>query len=467
MFKKILCAVLCLCIVLSLCSCGGGTVIATYEGLELDSAMYALHLAIEKRAVEEYYYYYYQTDISSKPAFWDEYYNEELKMTWTDYVENEFCNMLVAMKFCKDHDIKLTDESANADMEALLEDYVKTAGSKDLLNLELARYGADYDMLVEYLKCYQYINLMKEYLVEDGTFTAGDDEIMEVLNEYWKFDYMLYETVDSNSKPIVDSDITTEQAKEFFLSDYVTVKHILYVTSNLSDDKKAEKKAKAEANLQSILDGKAEFEDFKADNEDRGFEYTFTYGTMTEAFEEAAYDMEPGEVRLVETIYGYHLMLKEELKEEAFTDMESEVKAAVTAKRIQKEAEAMLEKLESGEAEFKKAEKDEYRFGEGMMVHKEDDTVPKELYETLKNTKVGEYAIYRYGSYGFYIFKHVEFDQADVDEYGDDVSVSIINEKFTEYLASLAGMVEVNREEMSKYDIKTVRSFFSKTEETK
>ena len=467
MFKKILCAVLCLCIVLSLCSCGGGTVIATYEGLELDSAMYALHLAIEKRAVEEYYYYYYQTDISSKPAFWDEYYNEELKMTWSDYVENEFCNMLVAMKFCKDHDIKLTDESANADMEALLEDYVKTAGSKDLLNLELARYGADYDMLVEYLKCYQYINLMKEYLVEDGTFTAGDDEIMEVLNEYWKFDYMFFETVDSNSKPIVDSDITTEQAKEFFLSDYVTVKHILYVTSNLSDDKKAEKKAKAEANLQSILDGKAEFEDFKADNEDGGYEYTFTHGKMTAPFEEAAYDMEPGEVRLVETTYGYHLMLKEELNEAAFTNMESEVKAAVTAKRIQKEAEAMLEKLESGEAEFKKAEKDEYRFGEGMMVHKENYTVDEDLYKTLKDTKVGEYAIYRYGPYGFYIFKHVEFDQADVDEYGDDVSVSIINEKFTEYLASLAGMVEVNREELSKYDIKTVRSFFSKTEETK
>jgi hypothetical protein len=102
-----------------------------------------------------------------------------------------------------------------------------------------------------------------------------------------------------------------------------------------------------------------------------------------------------------------------------------------------------------------------------MMVHKENYTVDEELYKTLKDTKVGEYAIYRYGPYGFYIFKHVEFDQADVDEYGDDVSVSIINEKFTEYLASLAGMVEVNREEMSKYDIKTVRSFFSKTEETK
>ena len=110
MFKKVLCALLCAVLLLSLCACNSVD-IATYEGMTLDSSMYALHLAIEKRAIQEYLYYYYQMDISSTPAFWDEYYDQDNKITWTDYVQTEFCNMLVAMKFCKEHGISMSDEN--------------------------------------------------------------------------------------------------------------------------------------------------------------------------------------------------------------------------------------------------------------------------------------------------------------------------------------------------------------------
>ena len=126
MFKKILCALLCAVLLLSLCACNSVD-IATYEGMTLDSSMYALHLAIEKRAIQEYLYYYYKMDISSTPAFWDEYYDQDNKITWTDYVQTEFCNMLVAMKFCKDHGISMSDESIAADIDELIQDYIKTA----------------------------------------------------------------------------------------------------------------------------------------------------------------------------------------------------------------------------------------------------------------------------------------------------------------------------------------------------
>lgn len=461
MFKKVFCALVCVVLMLSLCACQASPVIATYEGMSLDSSMYALHLAVEKRAVQEYLYYYYQMDISNTPAFWDEYYDEENQITWTDYINTEFCNMLIAMEFCKEHGISVNDESVAEDIDQLVQDYVDEAGSKDLLNIELAQYGADYDMLVEYLRSYQYINLMQEYLVSDGTLAVSDAEVLEYLSDYWNFDYILFETLDSAGKPMVDKDITDEQAKEFFLSNYVTVKHVLYLTQNLSEDKKAEKKDKAQAALEAIQSGEKEFEDFKKDNEDSNLEYIFTYGKMVSEFEKAAFEMQPGETRVVETAYGYHLMMKEELDVAVFDKMVSDVKAAVTASRIKAETEVFLEKLKNGEEEFKKSEDDSYKYGENMVVNKEDDTVSKDLYELFKSTEVGDYFMYQYGSYGYYIFKRVEFDDADVKEFSENISATILGEKFTKYINELAKSVEINEEEMAKFDIKTVRSFFS------
>jgi hypothetical protein len=96
-----------------------------------------------------------------------------------------------------------------------------------------------------------------------------------------------------------------------------------------------------------------------------------------------------------------------------------------------------------------------------MVVNKEDDTMGKDLYELFKSTEMGDYFMYQYGSYGYYIFKRVEFDEKDVKEYSEKVSATILGEKFTKYINELAKSVEINEAEMAKYDIKTVRSFFS------
>lgn len=466
MLKKIICLLLCALMAFALCACNGKSVtIATYEGQSLNSAMYALHLAIEKRAIEEYIYYYSGMDISSTPAFWDEYYNEELGLTWADYIETEFCNMLVAMQFCKNHNLSVTDESVTAEIDELLQSYIDTAGSKDLLNLELAEYGANYNMLVEYLNCYQYITLMQDYLVSDGTLVASDAEIIEFLSDYYNFDYIFYSTLDENYESIVYEDITSEQAQEYFLSNYVTVKHILYLTEDCTDEEKQEKADKAQANLAAIQAGTAEFSDFESDNEDSNIEYTFTYGTMVSAFETAAYEMEIGETRVVETEYGYHLMLKEVLDETQFEDIEDEVIVAMSAQRIKDEALDLLAKLESGEAEFVESEEEAYEYGESLVIGKEDTSIPSAMLALMSETEIGEYCFYAYGSYGYYIFKHVEFDDDDIDTYGDSISSTIISEKFTNYMADLAKSVVINTEEMSKYDIKTVRSFFSEETE--
>lgn len=466
MLKKVLCTLLCVLVVLSLCACSKSPVIASYEGQSLNSAMYALHLAIEKRAIEEYYYYASGMDISSTPAFWDEIYDEKNGLTWADYVEAEFCNMLIAMQFCKEHGLNVTDESVSAEIDSLIESYIETAGSKDLLNLELAEYGADYDMLVEYLNYYQYINVMRDYLSTDGTLAVSDDEVIDYLSDYYNYDYIFFNTLDENNKAIVFEDITTEQAEEYFHSNYVTVKHILYLTNDLDDDKKQEKKEKAEANLAAIQAGTAAFSDFEDDNEDSNIEYTFTYGTMVSQFEEAAYDMEVGETRVVETAYGYHLMLKEELDSEKFEEIESDVKAAMSSQRIKAQAKELLDKIKSGEAKFEKSEDEEYEYYEGFVVSKTDTSLPSDMIKQMGETAVGDYFLYTYGSYGYFIFKHVEFDEDDIEAYSETVSSILVDEKFTEYMTELSKSVVINTEEMSKFDIKTVRSFFSDEAET-
>ena len=68
---------------------------------------------------------------------------------------------------------------------------------------------------------------------------------------------------------------------------------------------------------------------------------------------------------------------------------------------------------------------------------------------------------YPYRSYGYYIFRRVDFDEKDLSTYGDSVREILVGEKFTDYMTDLIASVEINQEEMDKYDIKTVASFLS------
>ena len=462
MLKKIMCAVLCAAMLLSLCSCSGGTVIASYKGNTLDSAMYSLHLAIEKEAIVQYYYTYYSVDISDTPEFWDEYYDKENNITWTDYINIDFCNMLVAMAFCEEHDISLSDEDVKKQIDDLLADYVESAGSKELLTIKLSEYGADYDMLEKYLYSYQCISLMQDYLADNGTITVTDDDVYEYLGQYWNFDYILFEAVDANNDPIIDESITEDEALAYFLSDFVRVRHILYKTADMDDDEKAALLADVTDKMNKITSGEAEYSDYEKETEDSNVEYTFTHDVMVDEFEDAAYDMEIGELRIVETSFGYHLMLKEELPAEEFEEYSDDVIAAMSALKIRAEAEKLLENIKSGDAEFAASENGEYEFCESIVVGEGDEkNFDADLFEFFKTSEIGDMYLYPYRSYGYYIFRRVDFDEKDLSTYGDSVREILVGEKFTDYMTDLIASVEINQEEMDKYDIKTVASFLS------
>ncbi len=105
---------------------------------------------------------------------------------------------------------------------------------------------------------------------------------------------------------------------------YVRVKHLLFSTLDadrqpLPEDEKADKRAAAEdalKQLQAAADKEAAMDALMPMSEDPGSAYytdgyTFGKGKMVQEFEDAAYALSEGELSgVVETSYGYHILLR-------------------------------------------------------------------------------------------------------------------------------------------------------------
>ena len=129
-----------------------------------------------------------------------------------------------------------------------------------------------------------------------------------------------------------------ETLKVFEEDEYVRAKHILIMfpdgegeDGEMTDEQKAATLAKANEVLDKV-NAMADISEFdaliKEYNEDPGMEsnpngYYFTKGQMVAPFEESAYSLGEGETSgLVETNYGYHILLKLPLNDEAIYDSE-------------------------------------------------------------------------------------------------------------------------------------------------
>lgn len=208
--------------------------------------------------------------------------------------------LLAAEALFEYHNLSLTKTQTN-DIDKAIRDLVnsdKYGKSSAKLNDTLAKYSINMDILKEIRIIEKKYNVLREYL-----FTG---------------------------KSAKENNFTDEDLKIAFLeaySNYVRVKHILVMTTSdkkdeegnaieLTEEELAAKKAYADDIYAQIKSGKA-IEEFYSVTDDPGNNeknnpdgYFFTYGEMVSEFETAAFEMKDGEVRIVKTDYGYHIMQK-------------------------------------------------------------------------------------------------------------------------------------------------------------
>lgn len=116
---------------------------------------------------------------------------------------------------------------------------------------------------------------------------------------------------------------TDDEIEKYLDENYITAKHILFMTSDpytgvsLSDEEIARKKALAEDTLKKIKAGE-DFDKYMLElGEDPGVKsnpdgYLFTRGDMVKSFEDAAFALKIGAVSgIVESEYGYHIIKRE------------------------------------------------------------------------------------------------------------------------------------------------------------
>lgn len=146
---------------------------------------------------------------------------------------------------------------------------------------------------------------------------------------------------------------TDEELKKFYdenaeTYEKVTVKHVLLMTIDsttnepLPQDKQDAAKKKAEEVLAKVKSG-ANIADLAKQysedpgSKDSGGEYTFGKGEMVKEFEDWAFAAKPGDVGIVKTSYGYHVMKFE--KKLGFEDLKETIKSNFVGKKFNEQVE--------------------------------------------------------------------------------------------------------------------------------
>ncbi|MGK2944951.1 MAG: peptidylprolyl isomerase, partial [Desulfuromonadales bacterium] len=139
---------------------------------------------------------------------------------------------------------------------------------------------------------------------------------------------------------------------QFEILERIKASHILIKVDEGSDDKiRAEKRVFAEKLLEEIKSGKDFAELARVNSDDKasavkgGSLGYFTRGSMVKPFEEAAFNMNPGEISdLVETPFGYHIIKVEEYTEPGMRSMEDAIDEIKEGLRAEKAKQLAFEK---------------------------------------------------------------------------------------------------------------------------
>lgn len=464
----------------------GSPVVMSYGDYTLSEKDYMYILSTFKSQMIDYYSSYfaqYGVNYEEKDILALQMDEDTTLAQYIEEVAIEFSQqMLIFEQLCADAGISITDQEDLDTISEYMSDMEFAYGGTDLFEIALAKLGFNRSSIERYMKANILYELIFEYRYGDGGVAAIPEESIHknFLENYIRYDGALYAYADYSTGDEYTFEFTDDEVKAYFDTEFVKVRHILYKTVDssgkaLSDDKIKEKKAKAEAALAAVTSGEKTFDDLKSENEDSGYEYVFTKGKMVESFETASFEMEIGEVRLVETKYGYHLIEKLEKTEEDFSGKvkedgkteggnKSAVISAMSVAKIRAEALELLAKLQSGEVTSYPEETNEkgyYLSMEPSLINKNESTYATFI-EMVSAIEEGKFAEKDFPGDATYVIRRLSLSAEDIttDIY-NTIKDDLAFDAFGEYVQSFYDKITINKEIIEKFDVLTVPSLDS------
>lgn len=241
---------------------------------------------------------------------------ETLGELTVNQVDNSLKQLLVCQKLYDDYGlgaINDNDTQIDSAVKEKIDDNAKQIGSRNALNAALGTYGLNINNLSDIYKAEFRRALVLEYLYGDeGTEKVTNEEIESYYKENYNRVKHIY--LDLNEKYVLNED------GEKVMNPSTGY----YRTEELTDEEKTEKRTLGNSLLESAKNG----EDFDKLIEKYGEDESMTYytdglyitseDTYEEAFLNAVLEMEVGEVRLVESSMGLHIIKKFELEDAAY-----------------------------------------------------------------------------------------------------------------------------------------------------
>ena len=239
-----------------------------------------------------------ENGVEETDEMWDKYVDSTYSATMQEYLDAHIQSYIIKYAIYSQHFDKLglkLDSETEKMIKTTIETLEKQYGGTDKFKEALEEAGYDYDQFID-----QYYNEAKETAV-----------------------IMHYFGPESKINPTPRKDI-----REYYNEYYSKVKHIFFSTRDEeTNDYSNEEKAKIGEKANAVYDRVAAGEDFEKlldeFNEDPGMAsnpegYIFSKEdtSYVPLFTQTAFEMQAGDVRIIQTYMGYHIMKKYAFTEE-------------------------------------------------------------------------------------------------------------------------------------------------------
>lgn len=469
-FKLRLCSLILLVSMLfSLVSCGG----QESDLPELDENI--IVMSYGDYTINEKEFMYILTSVKTQFIMLYEYYygyTEEQTMslkigdvTAADFIMDEAVKqaqkMLIIEKLADEEKISINNQDDIALINERMADIEYAYGGKDLFDVQLVKFG----FTREGIERVERNAFLEELIVENRYGDNGHAKIpAETVNKEFLENFLAYEAgafsyVNQSAAGYIKYDFSNDEILKFYSENYVRVRQILYSKENQSE---------AESDLDKLKNNEIEFSDILSKNQSVKHEFVFAEddSKLGEKFEKSVFEMQIGDVKLVESDLGYHIVEKIDLDTSVFDGSDAssasakdEVAIKMSQEKIRKEAESLKNKLNQGELKEFPEKMEGFSNYTKISINflEKGYTEYKDRYDLISSLKVGEYGIYDSPTEGIYVYKRVDFSEKDITAsiYGY-IEDALIADSFIEYYSSYFDSIEIKNEILEKFDVITI-----------